>query len=66
MQKKQYQGLNKFLKSDKKEEPATIKKEKPTIKKCNKSYLIYNTSHSFYNHFGDIKKFDNLSLESKY
>ena len=54
------------MKSDKKEEPATIKKEKPTIKKCNKSYLIYNTSHNFYNHFGDIKKFDNLSLESKY
>ena len=37
--KKQYQGLNKFFKSDKKEEPV--------LKNYSKSYLIYGANHSF-------------------
>ena len=39
--KKQYQGLNKFLKSDEKEEPVAIKK-------YNKSDLIYSSQYNFY------------------
>ena len=37
--KKLYQGLNKFFKSDEKEEP--------TLKKYNTSDLIYNSKYSF-------------------
>ena len=40
--------------------------KKQTLKKCNKSYLINNSNHSFYKYCRDIKKFDNLSLKSKY
>ena len=43
--KKQYQGSNEFSKFDEKEEPVRTKKEKPTIKKFNKSGLIYKTNH---------------------
>ena len=38
---------------------------KPTYKKYNKSYLIYDANQSFYKYYG-IKKFDNVSLESNY
>ena len=38
--------------------------KKPTLKKYNKSDLIYDVKHSFYKY--DLKKFDNLSLKSKY
>ena len=31
-----------------------------------KSNLIYDANHSFYKYFCDNKKFDNLSLKSKY
>ena len=37
--KKQYQGLDKFFKSDEKEEPM--------LEKYNKSNLIYNSKYSF-------------------
>ena len=49
--KKQYQGLNKFWKSDEK---------KTTLKKYNKSDLIYNNEYSFYKYYRDSEKFDNL------
>ena len=38
---------------------------KPTLKKYNKSDVRYNANHSFYK-YRDSKKFDILSLESKY
>ena len=70
--KKQSQGLDKVYEFDKKEGDETIIKDdkRPTLKKYNKSNLIYdinitNIWPSFYEH-NDIKKFDNLSLESKY
>ena len=43
----------------------TIKKEKPTLKKYNRSNLIYNSKHSFYECY-NIKNFNSLSLTSKY
>ena len=48
----------------------TVKKKKksdrkPTLKKYNKSDVRYNANHSFYK-YRDSKKFDILSLESKY
>ena len=55
-----------FFKSDEKEEPVTIKREKSTLKKYNKSDLIYNNNHSFHKYFRDIKKFDKLSFKLKY
>ena len=51
---KQSQGLNKFFKSDEKEEPVTIKKEKPAI--TYKSKLMYDSKYSFSN-FSNIKKY---------
>ena len=39
---------------------------KPTLKKYNKSDLIYDSNYSFYKYYHDLKKFDSLSLESKY
>ena len=55
--KKQYQTLDTIYESDEKEEPK--------IKKYNKSNLIYNSKYSFYKHYSDRKKFDNISFESK-
>ena len=55
--KKQYQGLNKFFTSDEKKEP--------TLKKYNKSDLIYNNKYSFYNNYRDSKKFDKLSFKRR-
>ena len=43
----------------------TIKKEKPTLKKYNRSNLIYNSKHSFYECY-NIKNFNSLPLTSKY
>ena len=70
--KKQSQGLDKVFEFDKKEGDETIIKDdkRPTLKKYNKSNLIYDSKItniwlSFYEH-NDIKMFDNLSLESKY
>ena len=57
--KKQYQGLNKFFKSDKKEEPVAIKK-------YNKSDLIYKSKYSFCKYHRDSKRFDNHYFKSKY
>ena len=57
--KKQYQGLNKLFVSDEKEEPVTVKK-------YNKSDLIYNSKYIFYKYYRYVKKFDNLSFKSKY
>ena len=51
IEKKQYQGLNKFQKSDEK---------KTTLKKYNKSDLTYNNEYSFYKYYRNSKKFDNL------
>ena len=64
--KKQYEQLNNLFKFDKKEEPITIQKEKQTIKQYKKSYLIYNSKHSFYKYYHDSKKFTNLSFNRKY
>ena len=60
--KKQDQELYKVYEFD-----GTINKDvqKPTLKKYSKAELIYDTVHSFYK-YCDIKKFNNLSLESKY
>ena len=57
---KLYQGLDKIYQFNEK-----IKK-KPTLKKRNKSALIYNNKYSFYKYYRDSKKIENLSLESKY
>ena len=57
--KTQYQRLNKFFKSDEKEQPATIRKK-------NKSDLIYESKYSFYKYYRNCKKFDNLSFKPKY
>ena len=43
--KKQYQKLDNTLESDK-----TIKKEKPMLKKYNRSNLIYEYKYSFYSY----------------
>ena len=65
MQKK-YQEFDKVYEFDKKEDVERINNDdkKPTLKKYNKSDLIYNSKHSFYKYY-DIKEFDKLSLESK-
>ena len=55
--KKQYQKVNDTYEFDK-----IIKKETPTLENYSKSDLIYNSNCSFYKHFCDSKKFDNLSL----
>ena len=55
--KKQCQHLDDTHKLDK-----IIKKEKPTLKTCNKSDWIHKSIYSLYKYFCDIKKFDNLSL----
>ena len=64
MQKK-YQEFDKVYEFDKKEDVERINNDdkKPTLKKYNKSDLIYN-SKRFYKYY-DIKEFDKLSLESK-
>ena len=71
---KQYQGLIKVYKFDKKEGNETIKKikkehknddKKPTVKEYNRSNLIYNSNHNFYK-YCNVKKIDNLSFKSKY
>ena len=61
--RKQYQGLDKVYEFDKKGDDETINKDdkKPTLKKYTKS----DSNHSFYKYRG-IKKFDKLSLKSKY
>ena len=59
--KKQYQKLDDTFKLDK-----MIKKEKPALKNCSKSNLIYNRKQSFYKYYHDSKSFNNLSLRSKY
>ena len=41
----QYQGLNKLFRTDEKEEPVTVKKEKPTI--TYESKLMYDSKYSF-------------------
>ena len=56
-QHKRFDNTNEFDK--------IIKKEKPTVKKYNRSNLIYNSKHKFYEHC-NIKKLNNPSLESKY
>ena len=57
--KKQYQELVNTYEFDN-----IIKKEKPTFKKYNISNLIHNSKYSFYEYY--IKKFNSLSLSSKY
>ena len=59
--KKQYQKLDDTFRFDK-----IIKKEKQALENYNKSNLIYNSKHSFYKYYCDSKKFDSLSLKSKY
>ena len=57
---KQYQKLDNTYKSDK-----IIEKEKPTLKKYNRSNLIYDRKYSFYP-YCNIKNFNSLSLLSIY
>ena len=57
---KQYKRLDKTYELDK-----IIKKEKPTVKKYNRSNLIYDSKYSFYEYY-NIKNFNSLSHESKY
>ena len=59
IEKKQYHELDNTYEFDK-----INKKEGTAFKKYNKSNLIYNRP-SFYS-FSDYKKFDSLSLKSKY
>ena len=61
MAKKQYQKLDDTYEFDN-----IIKKEKPVLENYSKSDLIYNSSYCFYKYYRESKKFDNLSLESKY
>ena len=56
--KKQYQILGNTYEFDR------IKKEKPTIKKYNRSNLIYNDKFSFYEYYNI--SFNSLSLTSKF
>ena len=64
--RKQYERLNNLFKFDTKEASITIQKEKQTIKQYKKSYLTYNSKHSFYKYYHDSKKFTNLSFNQKY
>ena len=59
--KKHYQRLANTDELDK-----TIKKEKPTLKKNNRSCIIYITNNSFYKYYCNRKNFCNLSFESRY
>ena len=61
--KKQYQGLNTFFESDKKEETVAIKKEKPAM--ADKSKLIYNSKYSF-SDYSNVRKCYDLSFMTKY
>ena len=64
---KQYRWLNKVYELDKKESDETINKDDdktPTIKKYNKSNLIYNSNHSFYK-YQNFNKFD-ISFKSEH
>ena len=58
--KKQYEKLDNTDESDE-----TINKIS-TLKNYRKSDLIYDTKHSFFKHYRDNKKIDNLSFKSKY
>ena len=58
--KKKYQILNKTFESDK-----IIKKKTPTVKKYNRSNLIYDSKYSFYPYY-NIKNFNSLSFTLKY
>ena len=59
--KKQYPILDNNFWFDK-----IIKKEKLALENYSKSDLIYNSHYSFYKYHSDSKKFDNLSLKSRY
>ena len=61
--KKQYQRLDKVYEFDKQDDNKTINK-KPTIKKYDRSNLIYSYKHNFYK-YHDIKKINSLSFEFK-
>ena len=58
--KEQYQKLD-----DTYEFHKIIKKEKLTLENYSKSDLMYDSNYSFYKQYHCIKKFDNLSIESK-
>ena len=58
--RKQYQNLDNTYEYDK-----IIKKEKPTLKKYNRSNLIYDSKYKFYPYY-NIKNFGSLSRVSKY
>ena len=60
---KQYQGLDKFLKSDVKEEP--IKNKKGKLTKTWKPKPMYDSKYSF-SDFSNIKKYYAVSFASKY
>ena len=59
--KKQYQKLDNIYELDE-----TIKNEKRTLKKYNKSNLIYNSNSSFFKYYCDLKNFYNPSFKSMY
>ena len=58
-----YQGLNKHFKSGKKEEPLTIRKEKPAI--TDESKLMYGNKYSF-SDYRNLRKYYDLSFTAKY
>ena len=65
--KKQCQKLDDTFEFDNKlKNNQIIKKEKPTLKKYNKSNLIYDSKYSFLKYFCDIKEFDNLYFQPLY
>ena len=60
---KHYQGKNKFIKTDEKEEPITIRKEKPEV--ISESKLIYESKVGF-SYYKDVRSFSDISFISKY
>ena len=60
---KQYQSFDKIFNHDEKEEPVTIKKEKPL--KTNKSSLVYESKYSF-SKYRNVGKYYNFSYTTKY
>ena len=54
--KKQYQKLDDTFEFDK-----NIKTKKPTLKKYNKSSLVYDSNYSFFKYYHHFWKIDNLS-----
>ena len=59
---KRHQGLNNLFKSDEKEEPVIIKKEKPATN--SKPKLVYDSKFSFSN-YSNIRKYYDIFFSTK-